>query len=127
VTRAYAATLSWRVRRPHLSVGEWPGRVAPTRRSLALGFGIFAFALGAYVLARETSLFAIDRIEVRGGSPRVAAQVRRALGALAGTSLVGLDGSSVAGRVDALPTVLHASARCSPSGTNETTGSTCAT
>ena len=44
----------------------WLARVAPTRRSLAVGFGVLAFALGGYLLARETSLFAIDRIEVQG-------------------------------------------------------------
>ena len=81
MARANVATLSWRVRRPHLSAREWPVRLAPTRRSLTLGFGILALALGAYLIARETSLFAIDRIEVRGGSPQVDAQVRQALGA----------------------------------------------
>jgi cell division protein FtsQ len=109
VVRAHAATLPWRLRRPRLSVRERFGRLAPTRRSLAVGFGILAFALGAYLLARETSLFAIDRIEVRGGSPQVDAQVRRALGSLVGTPLVGLNGSSVAQRVDAIPTVVRSS------------------
>jgi len=109
MARAHAAALPWRVRWPRLSARERLGRLAPTRRSLALGFGILAFALGAYLLARETSLFAIDRIEVRGGSPQVDAQVRRALGSLAGTPLVGLNGSSVLRRVDALPTVVRSS------------------
>src|SRR4029077_5234246 len=80
VARANAATLPWRVRLPHPSLREWPRRLAPTRRSLALGFGILALALGAYLVSRETSLFAIGRIEVKGGSPEIAAQVRQALG-----------------------------------------------
>ena len=107
MARANVATLSWRVRRPHLSAREWPVRLAPTRRSLTLGFGILALALGAYLIARETSLFAIDRIEVRGGSPQVDAQVRQALGSLVGKPMVGLNGSSVLQRVDALPTVVR--------------------
>jgi cell division protein FtsQ len=67
------------------------------------------FAGFGYVLARETSLFAIDRIVVQGGSPQVDAQVHRALASLVGTPLVGLDGSAVLRRVDALPTVARAS------------------
>jgi cell division protein FtsQ len=87
----------------------WLACFAPTRRSLAVGFGLLAVALGGYLLARETALFAIDRIEVRGGSPQVARQVRSALAAVVGRPLVGLDGSAVLARVDALPTVVSAS------------------
>jgi cell division protein FtsQ len=87
----------------------WLARFAPTRRSLAIGFGVLAFALGAYLVARETPLFAIDRIEVHGGSGPVARQVRQALASLAGEPLVGLDGSAVLTKVDALPTVERAS------------------
>lgn len=74
-----------------------------------VGLGILAFALGGYLLARETSLFAVNRIEVEGGSSRVEAQVRQALASLAGTPLVGLDGSAVLRKVDALPTVVRSS------------------
>lgn len=84
-------------------------RLAPSRRSVAVGLGILAFGLGAYAMARETSMFALDRIEVHGGTPAIDAQVRKALGPLVGTSLVGLDGSAVVGRVEALPTVVSAS------------------
>jgi hypothetical protein len=84
-------------------------RLVPTRRSLAIGVGILTFALGGYLLGRTTSLFAIQRIEVQGGSPRVQQQVRQALASLVGTPLVGLDGSKVFRRVDALPTVVRAS------------------
>jgi len=54
-------------------------------------------------------MFAITRIEVSGGSPRVAREVHGALAPLVGTSLVGLDGAAVLEKVDALPTVVHAS------------------
>jgi POTRA domain, FtsQ-type/Cell division protein FtsQ len=109
VARAEVASLPHRVRLPQVHLRAAVGRLAPTRRSLAIGCGILVLGLGAYVLARETSLFAISRIEVNGGSPRLAAQVRRALGPLVGRSLVGLDGAAVVRRVDSLPTVVRTS------------------
>ncbi|HZT52889.1 MAG TPA: hypothetical protein VE995_00745, partial [Gaiellaceae bacterium] len=84
-------------------------RLAPSRRAVAAGLGLVAFALVAYAVARETSLFAIQRIAVRGAPAPVAAQVRRALAPLVGASLVGLDGAAVLRRVDDLPTVVRAS------------------
>ena len=101
--------LPWRIGWPSLRPRAWPGRLAPTRHSLVIGFGILAFAVCGYMVARESALFAIERIEVQGGSPRVAGQVRQALASLAGRPLVGLDGSSVLGKVDALPTVVRSS------------------
>jgi cell division protein FtsQ len=109
VARAEAVALPWRPSLPDLQLTARLARLAPTRRSLAIGFGLLAVALGAYLLARETSLFAIDRIEVRGGSRPVAQQVDQALASLEGTPLVGLDGSAVLRKVEALPTVLRAS------------------
>jgi hypothetical protein len=109
IARVEAATLPWRPSLPELHPRAWLARLAPTRRSLALGFGILAVALGGYLLARETPMFAIDRIEVRGGSPHVARQVHSVLASFVGRSLVGLDGSAVLQRVDALPTVVSAS------------------
>ncbi|MGZ4335411.1 MAG: cell division protein FtsQ/DivIB [Gaiellaceae bacterium] len=100
---------AWRPSPPEMHPREWLARVAPTRRSLALGLGLLAVALGGYLIARETPLFSIDRVEVHGASPRVAGQVRQALATVVGTSLVGLDGSSVLRKADALPTVVSAS------------------
>jgi cell division protein FtsQ len=109
IARAEAGVLPWRpsLPRPHPRV--WLVALAPTRRSVALGFGVLALALGAYLVARETPLFAIDRIEVKGGSPRIASQVRQALSSFVGKPLVGLDGSAALRQVDALPTVVRAS------------------
>jgi cell division protein FtsQ len=104
-----AHVLEWRPSRPRVHRRAWLTRFAPTRRSFAVGFCLLAVALGGYLIARETSMFAIDRIEVRGGSPQVAGQVRQALASIAGKSLVGLDGSAVLRRVDAVPTVVGAS------------------
>src|SRR5579862_810135 len=81
-------------------------RFAPSRRSLAVGLGILALGVCGYVLARETSLFALRSVAVQGGPARVDAQVQAALAPLIGKSLVALDGSAVVRRVDALPTVV---------------------
>ena len=109
VARVEALAPSWHGRWMQVQPRTWLAGLAPTRRSLAIGLGIVALTLGGYLFARETSLFAIDRIEVRGGSAPVAREVRQALGSLAGKPLVGLDGSAVLQRVDALPTVVRAS------------------
>lgn len=107
--RAEAIALPRRVGLPKVRLRVALVRLAPSRRSFVIGLGILALGFGAYGLARGTSLFAISRIEVTGGSPQVAAQVRQALAPLVGTSLVGLDGGAVIRRVDALPTVVQAS------------------
>jgi cell division protein FtsQ len=67
---------------------------------------ILAACAVAYVGARESSVFAVQRIEVSGGSPAIQAEVQRALAPVLGTSLLAIDGASVQRRVDALPAVL---------------------
>ena len=83
-------------------------RFAPSRRSLLVGLAVLAVVLGGYAVARETSLFAIHRIDIRGGSAVVDAQVAHVLAPFVGKSLVGLDGGAVLQRIDALPTVVGA-------------------
>lgn len=109
IARVEALPLPSRPSLPEIRPSAWLAQVAPTRRSLAIGFCVLAVALGAYVIARESPLFAIDRIEVNGASPQVAGQVRQALQSFSGRPLVGLDGSAVLRTVDALPTVVSAS------------------
>jgi cell division protein FtsQ len=84
-------------------------RVAPSPRSLLVGLALASLGVGGYLFARETSAFSIRTVDVTGAPAPVAAQVRRALEPLVGSSLVGLDGGRVAARVDALPTVVSAS------------------
>lgn len=108
IARVEAVPLTWRPSLPEIHLRSWLARVAPTRRSLAIGLGVLAAALGGYLIARESPLFAIDRIEVKGASPQVAGQVEQALASLSGRPLVGLDGSAVLRTVDALPTVVSA-------------------
>ena len=80
----------------------------PSGRSLLVGFGLLALAAGTYVLARESSMFAIRRVEIRGADPRTAAAVRRALSTLDGTSLLSLGRAEVARRAQAVPSVISA-------------------
>jgi hypothetical protein len=81
----------------------------PSRRSFAVGLGIAAVGAGAYVIALETSLFAIRVVEVTGGPRKVDAQVTRALAPFVGKSLVGLDSGTLLEHIEALPTVVSAS------------------
>ncbi len=83
------------------------GRLVPSGRSLVAGFVLLGLAVGVYVISRETSVFAIRRIEVRA-SPATAEEVRRALAPLQGTSLLALGGGAVERRVGALPDVVSA-------------------
>jgi len=109
IARAETFAPSWLPSLPEIHPRAWLVRVSPTRRSLALGLGVLAIAFGGYLVARESSLFAIDRIEVHGGSRQVSRQVRAALASVVGRPLVGLNGSAVLQQVDALPTVVSAS------------------
>jgi cell division protein FtsQ len=76
--------------------------------SLAIGFLLLGIAIGSYGVARETSLFAIERVDVVGGSPEVRQHVRGALAPLVGESLVGLAASDVESPLAAVPDVAGA-------------------
>src|SRR5437870_8656031 len=77
----------------------------PTRRVLPVvlaAFALVAVAVGAYVAARQTALFALNRIQVDGAPPDAAAQVRATLRPYVGRSLVRFDAGSAARRLSAL-------------------------
>jgi len=84
-------------------------RLLPSGRSILIGFAILAGAAGLYLVARTSPMFALRTIEVEGAPPAVAAQVRIALAPMEGTSLVALDGSQIARRLEALPVVAASS------------------
>ena len=69
---------------------------------------ILAVGVGMYAVARETSVFAIDRIEVAGASPDVADRVRAALDPMKGTSLVVFDAREANRRLAAVADVAAA-------------------
>ena len=103
--RARAAVASLpRVRKASATLG----RFAPSGRSLLVGLGLFALAIGSYAIARETSVFAIDRVDVAGVPNDLQAQVQHAVAPLRGSSLLAVDGAGLERRVESLPTVLAA-------------------
>jgi cell division protein FtsQ len=77
----------------------------PSRRSVAAGVALFVVAAGAYAGARETSVFAVRAIEIRGASPPVTRQVRAALRPELGTSLLRIDGDVLDRRLAAVADV----------------------
>jgi len=84
-------------------------RLAPSGRSLLLGFALLAATAGAYAAARETSVFAVRSVDVRGARPAVAAQVEQELAPALGQSLLAVDLERLRRRAEALPTVLAVS------------------
>lgn len=86
--------------------GSGIARFAPSSRSLAVGIGVLALALGAYFAARESPAFAVGEVAVTGAPPAVRTQVRRAAAPFVGSSLLALDGAALRERLEALPTVV---------------------
>ena len=81
---------------------------APSARSLLTAAALVAVAAGAFAFARETSVFAVRTLEVRGAPPPLEAEVRRALQPVVGVSLLKLDGDEVTRRLGPLPGVAAA-------------------
>ncbi len=85
-----------------------PSSLRPGRRALLVALVGLGLAGLAYLGARETSVFAFRSVEVDGASPEVAADVRRALRPLAGTSLVALDPGDLERLLEGVSTVRSA-------------------
>jgi cell division protein FtsQ len=91
----------------------FPGKAAraaahqlrPTPRSLLVSAAIAVAAVGLYVLARETSMFAVTHIQVEGAPPGIAREVNELATAAKGESLLELDGEELVRSLRALPTV----------------------
>jgi cell division protein FtsQ len=81
------------------------GPLVPSGRSLLIAFGVLGGVLLALVLARETSVFGVRKIEVTGANGIVERQVRRTLDDRAGESLFALDLDAARVEVTALPAV----------------------
>lgn len=80
-------------------------RFVPSGRSLVVSLAVLIAAGVAYWIAYSTSVFAVERIDVRGAPPAVARQVNVATRDLVGSSLVAVDADAVEGKLRALPTV----------------------
>ena len=72
---------------------------------MLLGVALLVGAALAYVGARQTSVFAVRTIDVRGGTPVLRAQVRAALDDTVGRSLLRVDGGTVTNALAPLPGV----------------------
>lgn len=83
-------------------------RLLPSGRSLAVGFAIVLGAAALYWLARSTPMFAVQKIEVEGAPPAVAAHVRAALAPIEGESLLTLNTGEVERRLAGLSDVATA-------------------
>ena len=64
-----------------------------------------ASAVGTYFLARQTGIFALDRIEVSGAPPATAGRIRAALRGYVGQSLVRFDRTAATRRLAAVSEV----------------------
>jgi cell division protein FtsQ len=77
----------------------------PSGRSLALGVATAVVAVLAFAAARETSVFAVRTIEVRGVDPKLARRVEAALEPLHGVSLLKVHSGQVVRLATSLPSV----------------------
>jgi cell division protein FtsQ len=81
----------------------------PSARSILSALLLLVGAACAYVVARETSVFAVRTVAVTGAPPGVVAQVRRTLAGDVGDSLLGIDLGRARAAVTSLPTVASVS------------------
>jgi cell division protein FtsQ len=77
----------------------------PSGRSIALGVVVAIVAVLAYAAARETSVFAVRTVDVRGVDPKLARRVDAALEPLQGVSLLKIRSDQVERLATSLPTV----------------------
>jgi POTRA domain, FtsQ-type len=87
------------------------GEPVRMHRPLVVVLAAVAFVgagIGAYMLARQTSLFALNRIEVEGAPPGVAAEIRSNLDAYRGESLVRFDSREASRKLSAVAEVAAA-------------------
>jgi cell division protein FtsQ len=80
-------------------------RFVPSGRSLLVSLAVLLVTGVAYWTAYSTSMFAVERVDVRGAPPEVARQVETATRDLLGTSLVAVDADAVEDILRSLPTV----------------------
>jgi cell division protein FtsQ len=71
----------------------------PSGRSLLIAFAALAAIVVGYLAARETSMFAVQRIEVTGARPSVIQRVDAALAPLDGKSLLSLSTADLDARL----------------------------
>jgi cell division protein FtsQ len=75
---------------------------------VAVALVLVASGFGAYFGARQTGIFALDRIQVTGAPPSTAARIRAALRGYVGKSLVRFDRADAARRLAAVSEIADA-------------------
>jgi hypothetical protein len=81
-----------------------------SRTSLLGGIAAFVVLVGLmYLVARQSSMFSVTRLEIAGAPPTVASQARAALRYVDGQSLMRLDGDGVVATLERIPSVYRAS------------------
>ncbi len=79
--------------------------LVPSGRTIALLFAALAIAVGLYLLARESSLFAVRAVEVEGAPPALIRKIDTAVAPFRGHSLVGLDRPAIERAILGIPEV----------------------
>lgn len=79
--------------------------LVPNGKTIAFLFGALALLVGLYVLARESSLFSIETMKVKGAPPALTRKIDAAVERFRGRSLVGLDEAAIARAVLDIPEV----------------------
>jgi cell division protein FtsQ len=77
----------------------------PSGRTITLLFAALMAVVGLYAIALKSSLFALEKVEIRGSTPALSRQIDAVVKPLRGRSLVGLNGSGVEQAILAIPEV----------------------
>jgi cell division septal protein FtsQ len=78
-------------------------RFLPSGRTIAIAAGAIALVAGVYAAALETSVFAVRKLVIVGGTPRVQNELREALAPELGRSLLRVGSGDIHRRVAAIP------------------------
>jgi cell division protein FtsQ len=82
-----------------------PAARLPSGRTIALLFAVLLAMVGLYMLALKSSLFALEKVEVRGATPALTRQIDAVIKPFRGRSLVGLNKTRVEQAILAIPEV----------------------
>jgi len=77
----------------------------PSGRTIAILFTALVVVAGLYVIALKSSLFALEKVEIRGATPALSRQISAVIKPLRGRSLVGLNKNEVEQAILAIPEV----------------------
>ncbi len=77
----------------------------PSGRTITLLFAALLAVVGLYTLALKSSLFAVEKVEVRGATPALSRQINAVVKPFRGRSLVGLNNTRVEQAILAIPEV----------------------